>query len=204
LALIYLNGALAPGVGKAAMLARTLFPLVMFWLPIIVIAARRRTWEDYGLTWTNWSGHLARGLLIALAVLPPFVLGYDFFWGLLLGGKISLHFGVFLLAQAPTQLLAVALPEEVFFRGYLQTLFTYTWRTKKSWPLFGDEAPAIVATALVFALAHYAAHFDPLRWSVFFPGLLFGIMRARSGSIIPAIVVHTLANLTMIILEGGV
>jgi membrane protease YdiL (CAAX protease family) len=49
---------------------------------------------------------------------------------------------------------------------------------------------------VLFAVSHLAVIPNPLRLAVFFPALLFGWMRARTGSIAAAAVFHALCNLT--------
>ena len=92
------------------------------------------------------------------------------------------------------QLLVVAVPEEVFFRGYLQgrleERFPPTrrlWGAKVGW--------ALVLSSFLFALGHVLVDFNPQRLAVFFPGLVFGWMRARTGSLAAAAAFHTLCNL---------
>lgn len=98
------------------------------------------------------------------------------------------------------QLLVVALPEEMFFRGYvlsrLRTVLPPTWR------LLGTPfGLAHVLAAVLFALVHLFAVPSPHRLLVFFPGLLFGWLAERSrGSVAPAIH-HALANATLQVLQ---
>ena len=93
-----------------------------------------------------------------------------------------------------SQLLVVALPEELFFRGYL-------WdRLEAKWPhrwriLSAPVGYAWLVSSLLFAVGHLAVDLDPLRLLVFFPALVFGWMRARSDSIVPGLVFHALCNL---------
>ena len=82
------------------------------------------------------------------------------------------------------QLSLIALPEEVFYRGYLQT------RLDDAWPLrvrlFGASVgPSVVVTSAIFALGHLLTIHDPGRLAVFFPSLVFGWLRARTGGSAP-------------------
>ncbi len=88
----------------------------------------------------------------------------------------------------------VALPEEWFFRGYLQTRLDQWLGTP--WRLMGASVgPGLIFASLAFALLHPILIPGPHRLLVFFPSLLFGWLRARGGNIGPAVVVHALANL---------
>jgi hypothetical protein len=56
-------------------------------------------------------------------------------------------------------------------------------------------SPAILVTSAVFALGHVATIHDPGRLAVFFPSLVFGWLRARTGGVGAAIAFHALCNL---------
>jgi hypothetical protein len=108
------------------------------------------------------------------------------------GGHLRLPQGFLLLAA--NQLLVVALPEEVFFRGYLLQ------RLESRWPphvrVAGAQVGwALVASAVLFALGHVLVDFNPQRLAVFFPALIFGWMRARTGSLAAGAAFHALCNL---------
>jgi uncharacterized protein len=99
------------------------------------------------------------------------------------------------------QLLVVALPEELFYRGFLET------RLRDAWPqgrvLWGARlGPAFWLTALLFALGHLAI-FQVWRLAVFFPALLFGWMRERSGSVVGAALLHASSNLLVQTLDAS-
>lgn len=91
------------------------------------------------------------------------------------------------------QLLAVALPEELFFRGLVQGRLLQRW--PKRWRVLGSGfgLPEVIAAAL-FALVHLVTIPAPHRLLVFFPGLLFGWVRTRSNSVVSAAVLHALCN----------
>ncbi len=89
----------------------------------------------------------------------------------------------------------VALPEEAFFRGYLQTSLSDL--EKKPIRLLGASlAPgAWLLQAILFALIHFLVDPHPARLAVFFPALLFGWTRAWRGGIGAAIALHAMSNL---------
>jgi membrane protease YdiL (CAAX protease family) len=89
-------------------------------------------------------------------------------------------------------MLLVALPEEVFFRGYLYDAFE-----EKGWE-------PIIPTSLLFAAGHLALYATPYRLLTFFPGLLFGWGRKNSGNVYVPIVVHFVFNLFPSLLGGAV
>lgn len=100
------------------------------------------------------------------------------------------------------QLLVVALPEELFFRGYVQTRLRRIWGEGRL-RLWGvGMGPYFWVTQGLFALAHLG-DFDPSRLSVFLPSILFGWLRERTGSIGAPILVHGGSNLLLQVLEAS-
>ncbi len=81
------------------------------------------------------------------------------------------------------QAILVALPEEVFFRGYLYDVFE-----EKGWE-------PVTATSLLFAAGHLVIHASAYRALTFFPALLFGWGRKKSGNIHVPVCLHLLFNL---------
>ena len=102
-----------------------------------------------------------------------------------------------------THLLLIALPEEYFYRGYLQTRLqdlldgadpprTFLGFTRANW-----------LTSALFALGHVLIPVGGVlmisRISVFFPSLIFGALRDRTGSIIAPVIFHAGANMMVLI-----
>ncbi len=82
--------------------------------------------------------------------------------------------------------------EEILFRGFLQGEMLRTGWGEKTWK---GWSVANLFTSLAFSLAH--AVFSP--WihaiGVFFPSLIFGFFRDRTGSLFPSIFLHVFYNL---------
>ncbi|MGB7629479.1 MAG: CPBP family intramembrane glutamic endopeptidase [Candidatus Deferrimicrobium sp.] len=85
--------------------------------------------------------------------------------------------------MAAHNLLLVALPEEVFFRGYLYDAFEEAGREP------------VLPVALLFAFGHFVIAPSPFRLLTFFPALLLGWGRKRSGNVYVPTAVHFLYNL---------
>lgn len=131
--------------------------------------------------------------LAAFAVIAaPFWLGYRIWSGA--KGPFSFAAAMPTFDHAMGQLVVIALPEEAFFRGYLQTrLDELMPRTVK---ILGFPIGAsIVLTSVLFAIGHLLTIPNPERLAVFFPSLLFGSLRTRTGGIGASVVLHALCNL---------
>ena len=144
---------------------------------------------------------LGFALRVALVVFPPFVPLFCLYQGVA-------HAFTFHPPRAPidyvlTQLLAIALPEEALFRGYFQTRLSELF-PRRIVLLGASLSPvAWLCQAALFALLHFLVGFAPARLAVFFPGLLFGWMRARRGGIGAAVWFHAMCNLLAEMLTRG-
>jgi len=107
-----------------------------------------------------------------------------------------------LLLTLATQLLLVALPEEIFYRGYLQGRFDQLVGRDRA--LFGAQVnlTSVTLTSVLFALAHLATIHHPARLAVFFPSMLFGWMRRAYGDTLTPAIFHALSNVLAQLLWG--
>lgn len=129
-------------------------------------------WQGFQFAWPqNWRQDLVRLFSITLVTFVPYVIFYIY---------MSPHFAWRvpnnLLEIVALNLLVVALPEEIFYRGFLQAKL------------------GIILVNVVFALAHWVGEYDIVRLLPFFPGLVFSYLTYRSRSIVSAVVYHTLCN----------
>jgi hypothetical protein len=139
--------------------------------------------------------------LVAAVVFPPFWFGYRIYWGVEGPFEFRLPDGWWDLALG--QLLVVALPEEAFYRGYLQTALERGW-ARRRWRILGAQlGVGCLATSTVFALGHFLALPHPNRLAVFFPALVFGWLRERTGGIGAPLVFHAMCNLLVDTLAVG-
>jgi uncharacterized protein len=121
-------------------------------------------------------------------------------WSGLAGAELRLPAGLAL--SALTQLVVIAVPEELFFRGYLQGRLEQRWPPRRS--LAGAPVGwALVLGSALFALGHVLVDFDLQRLAVFVPGLIFGWMRSRTGSIAAGAAFHALCNVYSDVLHGS-
>ncbi len=134
----------------------------------------------------------AVGARLALIFLPPFWLGFLWWWHV----KAPFHLPRLnsLVADLSGQLLVIALPEEAFYRGYLQSALDEAWKPRIR--LLGAElGPSLLVTSTLFALGHLCTEFNAARLAVFFPSLVFGFLRSRTRGIGAGLVFHALCNL---------
>ena len=132
------------------------------------------------------------GLAFAAITFVPFFLGWRWWWHAQ---------GSFALAPRPTdalnevfgQFIIIALPEEAFYRGYLLSRLDDVWApTLKIGK--AKVGLSLLVVSVIFALGHIATIHQPARLAVFFPALVFGWLRARTGGVGASVVFHALCN----------
>ncbi len=138
---------------------------------------------------------------VALWVFPPFVLGFAWWHG----PEHALRWSPppDLPQFALAQWLVVAIPEEAFFRGYLQSALARRWPERI--PVLGTLVPwrALLVQAAAFGVLHFLTDPHPQRLAVAFPALLFGWMKERRGGIGSATLFHAISNVVADLLVRG-
>jgi membrane protease YdiL (CAAX protease family) len=129
---------------------------------------------------------------LALIFLPAFWRGFVWWWHV----RTPFHSARLnsLGSEFSGQLLVIALPEEAFYRGYLQSALDEAWRPRVR-VLGAELGPSILVTSALFAAGHLTTEFNIGRLAVFFPALAFGWLRARTRGVGAGIVFHALCNL---------
>ena len=192
-----------------------LIAIVFFQTPVIAArrAGRDLDYRDVGLRADPVALNLAVIGVVVLLTFPAFVAGFFLFYDRVcalptaplarsfaplcrhwLGfSRGHLHAPPDLALLALSQLVVVAIPEELFFRGYLMERLEQVWPPTRR--LLGAKVGwALIVSSALFALGHLVVIPNPQRLAVFFPALLFGWMRARTGSIAAGALYHALCN----------
>lgn len=134
---------------------------------------------------------------LALVCFAPFYLGFRLYarwvWHAHPVPWPPFHAGP-ALNEAVGQLALIALPEEAFYRGYLQTRLDDAWAARLR-ILGAPVGLSLVLTSAIFALGHVLTIHDAGRLAVFFPSLLFGWLRVRTRGVGASIVFHASCNL---------
>ncbi len=156
--------------------------VAFLYLPLAAMRGTAEDARDYGVTLARWRTDVLLGLGLLAVVAPLFLLGYEAWlrWalaqarsgappGLAVHARVPAGYG---WGNVVDELFVTALPEEFFYRGWLQA------RLRRVWPGGAHVAgvvvgPAFLLTAALFAVGHLAI-FQASRLLVFFPALLFG------------------------------
>ena len=188
------------------------------------LRAQGEGWEAYGAgflaegvgrSWRELARGAWQGLLCCAVVFPPFVAAFVAFtrlrpqlppglasalWPDLGAPAFALRLPGSLALTVLVQVLVVALPEELFYRGWLQTAWARLRPGRGVTVLGARLGHGFLATQALFAAGHLVSG-QPWRLATFFPALLFGWLRARTGSVVAPTVVHALSNLLILTLE---
>ncbi len=196
--------------------AKLIATLGFLYLPQLATRQRGEDFREYGLSLASWPKDLKLFLQVSAVIFPLFIAGYVAFTWLYPSLPEQLIHVFTPYAKAPhfafrlpdrfaewviDQTFVVALPEEFFYRGYMQT------RLRDAWPegrvVFGVRlGKAFWVTAVLFALGHLAI-FQVWRLAVFFPALVFGYMREKTGSVLAAAGFHACSNLLVQVLDAS-
>lgn len=142
-----------------------ILPIAMIILPII---------RGYKIKIRFVLSDILRGLIISLIILMPFYIIFS-------KRDISSIGYIYFIYQ----LFIVAMPEEVFFRGYLQDSV-------------GRNYKAIIIVSILFSIAHLPRALFFNEWTsllAFFPSLIMGWLFMKTNNVLPSIIFHWLANI---------
>jgi membrane protease YdiL (CAAX protease family) len=180
---------------NASFLAAAIF----LYLPLIIIFIERGNPIDYGFGLGNIKSGILLYLLAMLICYPPFIYGVFLWQRYIVGAEISPGIPPNFSALVITQFIIVALPEEAFYRGYFQSRLDHLFVQR--WCIFGTKfGLGLFLASFLFALGHVIVRGNILLINVFFPGVIFGFMRARTGSIAAGVALHATSNLLVVTL----
>lgn len=183
-----------PLIGKYYVL---IFALLFLYVPVIIIRKRGRDVDFVDRRWAEYVRSFSVFLICSAIIFPLFFIAAHGWERIVLNASGPVFVRIPNLGrELAYQFIMVSLPEEFFFRGYVQT--TLNQVLQKKWRLFGaDLGWAWIVTAVMFAVVHSVV---TLRWwhfAIFFPALVMGYLRERTGSITASILFHGTSNLAM-------
>ena len=166
------GAALVPLVAVAAML----------YGPYLWARARKEPLQAYGLSFRPSRRALYEAAAAAMLTLGPLTLLVFTGWP---GRTWPRSLPLSAVAAFASSGLVAAFSEEVFFRGWVQTLLVRAFH----------PALAVAGASALFALSHLVFRSDPYYLLTFFPGLVMGWLRLKHGDVAPAVLYHFLGNL---------
>lgn len=186
--------ALALLIGTLPLAVGLHLPPLWFLLPFALITLTHRSFLVYGLSLRR-PGSLTFHATVIAVVFLPYVLGHYLLAHWCSGADFRLRLPADFPRSVADQVLLIGLPEEFFFRGYLQTEFDRV-RGRPYRFLGAQWGIGLPIAAALFAACHVVNGGLP-RLIVFFPGLLYGWLRARTETILVPAFYHAGSNLLM-------
>ncbi|MFH1830111.1 MAG: CPBP family intramembrane glutamic endopeptidase [Pseudomonadota bacterium] len=166
-------------------------------IPLIVLWIRKRPLDFFAFGLKDIARAVGVFVISALIIFPPFLVAAHF-WQKIVLGKTAFSVAGFsgFTDLLLVQLLIVALPEEFYFRGYFQSAMNRIFPGRKR--ILGVNLGwGFLITAFVFAIAHSIVVYQWWHIFIFFPALVFGYLRERTGLILAPTLFHAAANLLM-------
>lgn len=142
---------------------------------------------------------LVAGAAVAVVVLP-WLVGYHFYQTLIFHLRPAFRIPHDLWLLVPYHLFFVAIPEEFFYRGYLQTRLNEVF-PRKFLVLGTPVGWGLPIACLMFAFGHSLVEFQWWHFATFFPGLVFGWMRERTGHPAAGALFHAWCNVAARIMD---
>lgn len=177
--------------------------VLWMYIPTMMILLRRRPFALYGITLKGWKASLLAAGSISLITIPPYVLAFYLFETLVHGASFQLTLPEALPAKILSLTLFIGLPEEYFFRGYLQTELDNV--LGKPYGLFRIHFGfGLIIAALLFGGVHTLLGAGWPGLLTTFSALLFGWLREKTGSILAPTLYHGLGNLVYLTLVESI
>ena len=192
------------GASSALEVGWLLTPLILVIAAFVPTAVRRRKFVEFGFNRRQIISSLAVLGWTCVALFPLVFVGlwvlrsYDI--GLPLPPVLPQEHGW--VGWLFYQFMYVAVAEEVFFRGYVQSNIL-----RLAGPVIGGrprltEWASIAISAVCFAVAHVIVQGQIVSVLTFLPGLVLGWLFVRTKSLLAPILFHGLANVCYVVIMG--
>ena len=174
-----------------------LVPVLFMYTPVWLCQYRGLEPDDFALGLPGyydpaWREGLKQAAWTVLFIAPPFFVVYHFWQTLVFGREVTggLPKQAWLLPLF--HLFFVAIPEEMFYRGFMQKRLNQVFEPK--WDVFGVRMGwGWLLTCVLFAFGHSIVSFQWWHFAIFFPSLIFGWLREKTGDILAGAWFHALS-----------
>ena len=181
-------------------------PLLFMYAPVLVCRIRGVDSWDYPLALPAfrdpaWMQAVRLNAALIGIILVPWLVGYHLYQTRLFGYHFEGTLPTAPLRLIGSHLFFAAIPEELFYRGYVQTrldeAFGHPWRIAGA-----SLGPGWLITCVIFAAGHSIVHFQWWHFAIVFPSLVFGWMRARTGQVAAGALFHAWCNIQVGFLDA--
>jgi len=174
----------------------TLVAVVLIYTPLFHVGIRKIQITFFEKDLSSLVRSLFYFTATSLVIFPLFLTAGHFYQKIFFARGPDFSAWNFSFEMVVVQLFLVALPEEFFFRGYLQTLIAARFPQKIRVGGF-SLGRSVLITSFFFALAHSLIAFQWWHFAIFFPSLVFGGLRERTNGLVAPILFHAASNLAV-------
>lgn len=186
-------------------------PVLFMYAPVLVCRLRGVDSWSYPLALPPlrdarfWGRTFGLTAVVVLLTTLPFVVGYHYWHTAILGSVPAdiappVAWPSNFLVLVGYHVFFVAIPEEMFYRGYLQTRIDEAF-ARRARVLGAVVGPGLILATVLFAFGHSIVVFRPWHAAILFPGLVFAWMRARSGDVMAGALYHAWCNVLVTTLD---
>ncbi|MEZ4320231.1 MAG: type II CAAX endopeptidase family protein [Myxococcota bacterium] len=183
-----------------------LVPVLFMYMPVLACNLRGADSWSYPLALPAfrdsgpWLEALKLNAMIIGVVAVPFVVLYHFWQTRVFGFEFEGTLPSQPLMLIGYHLFFVAIPEEMFYRGYMQSRFDELWEPR--WNVLGAKlGPGLLVTCVLFAFGHSIVQVQWWHFAIIVPSLAFGWLRTRTDNIIAGAFFHAWCNITVAFLD---
>lgn len=181
-------------------------PLLFIYAPVLLCRIRGVDSWDYRIgipafrDWPSWRRALILNAKAVVLIGPFWLVGYHLWQHLLFGLNPGHGLPRNLGTLVAYQLFFVAIPEEFFYRGYLQTRLNEVF-ARRFLVLGTPMGWGSVITCAYFAFGHSVVELKWWHFATFFPGMVFAWMRERTGGVVAGAFFHAICNIAVVCLD---
>lgn len=167
--------------------------VILIYVPVVVFYRRGERVDFFERSVKQFLTSLGWVAVLSAVIFPLLEIGNHYFQALIMGkhyvgGNYQGLAKIFLF-----NLVAIAIPEEIFYRGYLQYQLNRVWG--RPWRFLGTPiGKSLLITSVLFALSHSLIQLEWWHFAIFFPALVFGWLREKTGAVTAGALFHALSN----------
>lgn len=181
------------GTSLLSQILGSLTTVVLIYPPVIMGMLQKKSMAYWDCTVPILKQALLNFMWVSLVLFPLSLVGNHFYQKIFFDAQYHAAELPHFLVYVGTQIFLIALPEEFFFRGYLQQNFNEVWPATRKF-LGVPFGRAQIFTAIIFALSHSLIAVAWWHAFIFFPALVFGWLREKTGTIWAGVLFHAACN----------
>lgn len=178
-----------------------LVPVLFMYVPVVYLRRRGEDPDALPLALPRLKDPVWREALLLNAVFIgiialPFVGLYHGWQTLVMGTAYEGTWPSQPLMLMGYHLFFVAIPEEMYYRGFMQSRLEQVW--DRRWNVFGVAmGPGWLLTCVLFAFGHSIVILQWWHFAIIVPSLAFGWMRSKTNDVVAGALFHAWCNITV-------